>query len=444
MSDTRGAVPGEGSLLIARRTIVRAVARGLVACSLGGAGVVGAQSPMDSIAKLPGNWAERDSSSMLSTARLDSLPAASRAAWRAYIERSRRLKSRDQAFMARELAQLGRDTMSRAPYVREFGIRDDMTPEWFATDSARRIADQILTWQTPSGGWSKHVDVMLRARRPGESFFSENTNWQYIATVDNGSTTSQLEFLARADRATSSGEPRYRSAFVRGVRYLLNAQYPNGCWPQVYPLQGGYHDAATYNDDSMLHVIEMLGDVALRRQLFVPDSDVMASRAAVAKGLGCILASQVVVGGRRTVWGQQNDPLTLQPVQARSYEHASLTAQESAHLLDYLMRLPSSGPRLVSAVHDGVAWLKTTPVYGLTWDFATGLHETPGAGPLWARMYEIGTNRPIFSDRDGIVRYKWSELNDRRIGYAWYTDAPVATLKRYEVWSRTHPRPAAH
>lgn len=440
MSDRRRAAR-RGVFLIARRTIVLALCLTILSPIRGSAA---AQSPMDSIAKLPGNWAERDSASMLSPARLDSVSPAMRKAWRDYIDRSRRLKARDQASMANELAKLGRDTMSRAPYMREFGIRSDMTPEWFASDSAQRVADRLLTWQTPSGGWSKHVDVMLRARAPGESFFSENTNWQYIATIDNGSTTTQMEFLARAARAKTLGDSRYSEAFVRGLHYLLNAQYPNGCWPQVYPLQGGYHDAATHNDDAMLHVLELLGGVESGQFPFVGSGDRAAARAAAARGLDCVLATQVVVAGHRTVWGQQHDPLTLQPVRARSYEHASLTAQESAHVLDYLMRLEEPSDRVVAAVHDAVAWLKAMPVYGFTWDFKTGLHETPGAGPLWARMYEIGTNRPIFSDRDGVIRYHWSELNDRRIGYAWYTDAPIATLKTYENWSRKHPRPAAH
>ena len=441
MSERRRAARRGGGFLIAQRTIVLALCLTTLSPTTGSAA---AQSPMDSIAKLPGNWAERDSGSMLTADRLDALPAASRKAWRDYIDRSRRLKSRDQTFMANELAKLGRDTMSRAPYAREFGIHDDMTPAWFGADSAQRVADRILTWQTPSGGWSKHVDVMLRARAPGESFFSENTNWQYIATIDNGSTTSQMEFLARTDRARTSGNSTYRAAFVRGLHYLLDAQYPNGCWPQVYPLQGGYHDAATFNDDATLHVLELLGGVASGQFRFVGNGDRAAARAASARGLDCILASQVMIGGRHTVWGQQHDPLTLQPVRARSYEHASLTAQESAHVLDYLMRLPAPNDRVIAAVHDAVAWLRATPVYGLTWDFKTGLHEIPGAGPLWARMYELGTNRPIFSDRDGIVRYSWSELSDRRIGYGWYTDAPIATLKTYESWSRKHPRSAAH
>src|SRR5262245_24591442 len=154
-----------------------------------------------------------------------------------------------------------------------------------------------------------------------------------------------MEFLSRADRAKSNGEPRYRDAFGRGVRYLLNAQYPYGCWPQVYPLQGGYHDAATYNDDAMLHVLDLLGGVASGEYPFVSDSLRAAARSAIAEGVRCILASQVEVRGHPTVWGQQHDPLTLEPVQARSYEHASLSAQEGAHVLDYLMRIGSPSDR---------------------------------------------------------------------------------------------------
>ena len=72
-----------------------------------------------------------------------------------------------------------------------------------------------------------------------------------IATLDNNSTTSELRFLALAGDVAP--DPRYRAAFLRGLEYLHAAQFPNGCWPQVYPLQGGYHDAATFNDDASVN-----------------------------------------------------------------------------------------------------------------------------------------------------------------------------------------------
>ncbi|HYT69764.1 MAG TPA: pectate lyase, partial [Gemmatimonadales bacterium] len=62
-----------------------------------------------------------------------------------------------------------------------------------------------------------------------------------------------------------------------------------------------------------------------------------------------------------------------------------------------------------------------------------------GAGPLWARFYEIGTNRPIFSDRDGVIRYDLREIGEeRRRGYLWYSDE-ASTLRRYDAWARRHP-----
>ncbi|MBV9772984.1 MAG: pectate lyase [Gemmatimonadetes bacterium] len=332
--------------------------------------------------------------------------------------------------------------MTRAPFVSEsFEVTKAMTDEWFRGDSARVIAETILSFQTPSGGWSKHVDMRAAPRKPGQSFFSENESWQYIATIDNGSTTSEMRFLARLDRARP--DARWRDAFVRGLGYLLAAQFPNGGWPQVYPLQGGYHDAVTYNDDAVLEVVRLLGEVERGDYAFVPAADRTRAAAAVQRATGCILASQVVTDGRRTVWGQQHDPLTLAPTHARSYELASLTAKESAGLMRYLMSIPDPDARVVAAVHGAADWFRAHSISGYTYDFATGRHAREGAGPLWARMYELGTDRPIFSNRNGVKLYDYEQLNDRRLGYAWYTDEPVGALRQYDRWAAKHPRPAS-
>ena len=44
-----------------------------------------------------------------------------------------------------------------------------------------------------------------------------------------------MRFLALMVQATR--DIRYRAAFDRGVDYLLAAQYPNGGWPQYFPLR---------------------------------------------------------------------------------------------------------------------------------------------------------------------------------------------------------------
>lgn len=373
---------------------------------------------------------------LLSASRIDSLGGPARDAWHRYVARSRALEVADRAFMAAELTAAGLARMRRATYARGFAF-DDMTPAAAASDSARRLAASLLTWQTPAGGWSKRTD-MTRPREAGESWYAESDGWHYIGTIDNGSTTSQLRFLARVADAT--GEARFATAYLRGLAYLLDAQMPNGCWPQVFPLQGGYGDAVTFNDDAAVDVLVVLREAEAGTPAAVPAP--LRARAADARRRGhdCLLAAQVRVNGVRTVWGQQHDPLTLAVTKARSYELAGLSGRESAGILTYLMTLPDPDARVVAAVDAAAAYFERTKIFGYEYGFETGLRERPGAGPIWARLREIGSDRPIFANRDGVTLYDWNQLTDRRTGYAWYGTEPGSALAKYAKWQRARAK----
>jgi PelA/Pel-15E family pectate lyase len=327
--------------------------------------------------------------------------------------------------------------MTPAPYRKAFKMDAAMTPAWFATPEARRLVDNMLSYQTPSGGWSKHVEFSLHPRGPGESFYSENDAWHYIATIDNDSTTEELRVLDAAFSVT--GDPKLRAGFDKGIDYLLAAQFPNGCWPQVYPLQGGYHDAITYNDDAVVNVLRVLDEVASGG---LPAASAGAKKRAIgalARGVDCIVASQVVDRGVRTVWAQQQDPLSYAPVIGRSYELAGLAGRESARLMMFLMARHTPSPAVVGAVHAAAAWFRAHVITGMAYDKQTGPRPDVNAPPIWARLYELGTGRPMFSNRDGVPRYDWSELGDRRFGYAWYSKEPAEALAAYERWAAQHP-----
>jgi PelA/Pel-15E family pectate lyase len=64
------------------------------------------------------------------------------------------------------------------------------------------------------------------------------------------------------------------------------------------------------------------------------------------------------------------------------------------------------------------------------------INSSCGTPPLWARFYEIGTNRPIFSDRDGVPKRELSEIGyERRNGYAWLGKWPQHLLAvEYPAW----------
>ena len=55
--------------------------------------------------------------------------------------------------------------------------------------------------------------------------------------------------------------------------------------------------------------------------------------------------------------------------------------------------------------------------------------------PLWSRYYEIGSNRPIFGDRDKSIHDTVEEIShERRDGYAWFTDVPQQVLNKFKSW----------
>jgi hypothetical protein len=60
------------------------------------------------------------------------------------------------------------------------------------------------------------------------------------------------------------------------------------------------------------------------------------------------------------------------------------------------------------------------------------------APSLWARFYEIESNKPIFADRDGVPKSALADTGyERRNGYAWYGRWPQNLLEiEYPEWKR--------
>ncbi len=395
----------------------------------------------------------------LTAARIAKLPAPQRAAWSAYLERSHRQEMRDRASLAAERKGLA----SIPPLPREqFNARStplDRDPAWYATPEARHIGDVVISFQTPGGGWSKNLDMATTARLPGQSYTTNNISrylgpddfdtprdpdWNYVSTLDNDATDTQIHFLVMLSAANpGAAGDGYRASAIRGIRYLLAAQFPNGGWPQVWPLEGGYHDAITFNDNAVTEAAAVLTAAASGRgdYAFVPAELRLRAGAAAARALRCILATQIVVHGKRTLWAQQHDALTLAPVSGRNFEPAAIATGESADILLYLMSLPHPDKAVVTAVSDGVAYLKSTAIYGQQWSggYRTegGRHliAKAGAGPIWPRYLSLTTGKPIFGDRDKSIHDDVSELSlERRNGYAWYSSGEQRAIDAYASW----------
>jgi len=194
--------------------------------------------------------------------RITNMPAAEQAAWKTYLERSQSNALTDAAAVQAELVANGMTNAHRAPSGGDFKLKPKVADAWFAGAEAKQLADAILSFQTPSGGWSKHMGFTKGPRKPGMLWTSQNEPGQpahYVATFDNASTTSEMDLLAGVWLATKRED--CKAGFSKGLNFIFAAQYPNGGWPQVCPLEGGYHDDITYNDDAMTHVLELLQGV---------------------------------------------------------------------------------------------------------------------------------------------------------------------------------------
>ena len=365
----------------------------------------------------------------VTSSRVNELPAGEQSAWQAYLERSQTNAQVDAAAVQAEVVANKMAHAIRAPSGGDFKLKAKVSDAWFAGDEAKKLADAILSFQTPAGGWSKHMGFSKGLRKPGMQWTSQNEPGEpahYVATFDNGSTTSEMDLLAGVWQATKRED--CKEGFIKGLNFIFAAQFPNGGWPQVYPLEGGYHDDITYNDDAMTHVLELLQGITdnAPRYAFLDDSRRQQAAKSLAAGLGCVLKTQIVQNGKKTVWCAQHDALTLQASPARNMEPATLSGLESAHILKFLMTISKPTPEVVACIESGLKWFEDAKITGEGKTKVNGktTYEPNAAATeiRWARFYDLTNNQPVFPGRDGNLYDTFAAMAAKnKVGYDYYT-----------------------
>jgi len=322
-------------------------------------------------------------------------------------------------------------------------------PNFYASDEAIRIADNVLLYQRNTGGWPKGID-MARILSEADRTKINKAKTKKDSTLDNDATHTQMRYLAKVYNATKL--ERFKQAFLKATDYLLEAQYPNGGWPQFYPWQGHakYSRYITFNDGAIIGAMNILRDIAKKKPeyAFVDQDRRSKAEKAVQKGIECILKCQIIVDGKRTAWCQQHDQTTLEPRPARSYEKISICAGVSVGVVKFLISIDNPDANVIEAVQSAVAWFDRVKLTGIRQINKPDKSSERGydkvvvndatAPPIWARFYQIGTNRPIFCGRDGKIKYRLAEIEqERRTGYAWYGYWPAELLATdYSNWQK--------
>lgn len=281
----------------------------------------------------------------------------------------------------------------------------DATRDRYYLEAAVQTARSLVRGQLRSGGWDYRIEFDPRHRRQyayrvdGNEAGSRN-----VTTLDDDTTQCALRFLMRVDRALAFEDGRIHESVAYALTSLMNAQYPNGAWPQRFdapPDPSGfpvkraslpaswprqfpgrkYTGFYTLNDGAIPDMITTMfeawrtyGDARYR------DS---AERAG-----GFLLLAQLPEP--QPGWAQQYDA-DMHPAWARKFEPPAVTGGESQVVMRALLTLyrETGDRKYLDPLPRAIAYFRRSRL---------------SDGRL-ARFYELGTNKPLYFTRDYRLTY---------------------------------------
>ena len=279
-------------------------------------------------------------------------------------------------------------------------------PEYL--EVARRAAAALIFGQHPLGGWHYFVDFEPGGLRDWYESGRSSFKWGYEeyrhyygnCTFDDGVTAVATRFLLRLYLVTL--DPAYRASLLKALDFVLLAQYPNGAWPQRYPLRqefvhDGFPDYTSYytlNDGAAQTNIELLLEAHER----LGDERYLD---AARRGVEFLIAVQGPEG--QAGWAEQYGP-DLRPAIARTHEPAGYVVRESVGVIRLLERLyaVSGDRRYLAPVPRCLDWLERVQ------------REATTSKRPFARYYEPGSNLPIYvlrterTSAEGFGLYDWT------------------------------------
>ncbi|MDD5011756.1 MAG: pectate lyase, partial [Phycisphaerae bacterium] len=312
------------------------------------------------------------------------------------------------------------------------------------------IADNILLYQKDSGGWPKNYDMRAILTDEQKQIVARYKVDPY-ATFDNCTTYSHIKYLAKAWEILK--DDKYKEAAVKGIDFIFSSQYPNGGWPQYFPIQKKYSKLITFNDDAMVGVMRVLKDIIDNKSYysFVDAERRQKAKIAFGKGLACILKCQIKEDGKLTGWCQQHDENDLTPAKARAYELPSICNREGTGIVLFLMSIDNPSKEIIDSVQSAIKWFDDSKITGIRIEeFDTPPFQTPlrllktdkrvvedkNAPPIWARFYGLQTHKPLFSNRRSERLYSLADVDRERRAYGWYTYDPKQALDAYQAWQK--------
>jgi len=271
-----------------------------------------------------------------------------------------------------------------------------------------RDAGRALAWgQRKQGGWGHRVDV---AHLTPDAASPDRKSGH--CTFDDDITQGAIKFLMQLDGELD--EPWLNDSVRLALQFVMEAQFDSGGWPQWYPLRGGYHDYYTYNDNSINDCILVL--LEAHRRYGDP-----AYLECARRGGDFMIASQQPAP--QSGWAQQHSH-DLKPASARSFEPPGVCSAATARNIRTLVDvyLYTGDEKYLGAIPAAVDWLQRSRLpRDAVLEDEVG-RRVDDQLSCWARLYEVGTNRPVYGDRENPRKmiYDIRKVSKReRDSYGW-------------------------
>ena len=269
--------------------------------------------------------------------------------------------------------------------------------DWYGSPDACNVADVVLEVQKTSGGWEKNIQIHKLTEEEKQALIARRDKQ---SCLDNATTTQEMNFLAMVYNRTK--QQKYLEGFKRGLNMLFEAERKNGGWSQYWPLtgNGSYQDDITFNDNLMVHVINMLRDIYVNSGEYYELLDMNTREKchkAYERGIKTIIRCQIDDNGVKAGWCAQHDPETFLPTGGRTNEPPSVSGLETSRIISALMHYDDPDDELKETIRSAVKWLEAHKIKDKALETFTNANgekdlriiDKPGSN-LWGRCIQLG------------------------------------------------------
>ncbi|MDX2235107.1 MAG: pectate lyase [Hyphomonadaceae bacterium] len=308
---------------------------------------------------------------------------------------------------------------------------------WRAAEAA---ADALVAGQHPAGGWNYMIDFAGEASL-AQWYETIGANaWRLEefqrhagnATFDDATTTEAATLLLRL--VVVKRNDKYRPALDRAIKFIVDAQYPSGGWPQRFPLAetADHTTFVTFNDDVAGENIKFL-------TLCYRSLDDAALMPVIRRAMDVYMAAQQAAP--QAGWALYHTVDDLKPAAGRSYEPAALATHVTAANVAQLMTFytMTGDAKYLGRIPEALAWLESVALPA----------DEVKDGLTHPTFVELGTNKPLYVHRFGsnVVNGQYFANSDPAgviSHYAQTRAIDVAGLKaRYEALKAKSPAEAS-